>query len=69
MSLGLLPWSQALSQKEFLSPLPTMIVVAAANSCLSLVVHGVSDCNHCPISILHCFQSQRRLKARENFPK
>ena len=69
MSLGLRPWSQALSQKEFLPPLPTVIVVAAANSCLSLVVHGASECNHCPPSVLHCFQSQRSLKTRENLPK
>nr|TKW01803.1 hypothetical protein SEVIR_8G202650v2 [Setaria viridis] len=66
MSFGLIPCPHAECQKLVLRPLPTTIVVQAANSRLSVSSHGTSVPIHVFCGESHSCHIQRSLKALAN---
>lgn len=69
MSLGLRPWTQLSLQNFVFSPFPTVMVVQAAKSSLSLASHGVSVPTQVFSGDAHLCHSQRRRSARANWCK
>jgi len=69
MSLGLIPCSHALSQKDSLLPSPTQVVVAAANSYMSVVMHGASMVFQVSSKAMHLRQSHLSRMAHTNLSR
>ena len=68
-SLGRMPCIQALFQKAIFFPFPILMVVAAANRCLSVSLQGNSLPTQGFPSGFQSRQSQRRRSALANLPR